>query len=257
MWLHSVGRITKIIFNNPARCDKYRAVIPIPYMNYRSLPRISNSDLTQFRNFLFGRTERKPVKAFAFGTALHEMILEPGKSGTNPQKVDLELVHKLATAAREDKFLEWILQFSSKEEVCLWQDSDTGLALKSKLDIVHENRLVVDIKSTSCRTRHEFMESCLRYDYDRQAAFYLDSLGKQGAAERKFAFVAIQKAKPFNVWKIEYAGDSDFIEFGRRKYQALLGEWKHRESLGLNFVPSTWDMELYSNDKKGLGVIAD
>jgi hypothetical protein len=101
------------------------------------------------------------------------------------------------------------------------------------------------------------MESCLRYDYDRQAAFYLDSLGKQGAAERKFAFVAIQKAKPFNVWKIEHAGDSDFIEFGRRKYQALLGEWKHRESLGLNFVPSTWDMELYSNDKKGLGVIAD
>lgn len=91
-------------------------------MEYRSIHRISNSDLTEFRNFLFGRSERKPVKAFAFGTALHEMILEPGGSGTNPQKVDLELVHKLATVAREDKFLNRILQISSKEEVRLWED---------------------------------------------------------------------------------------------------------------------------------------
>lgn len=210
-------------------------------MEYRSIPRISNSDLTEFRNFLFGRSERKPVKAFAFGTALHEMILEPGGSGTNPQRGDLELVHKLATAAREDKFLNWILQFSLKEEVQLWQDPETGLVLKSKLDAVHKKRLVVDIKSTSCRTLEEFMASCLKYDYDRQAAFYLDSLGAEGAAKRRFAFVAIQKVKPFNVWKIEYSGDSDFINLGRRKYQALLSEWQRQEARGLYFVPSSWD----------------
>lgn len=225
-------------------------------MEYRSIPSISNSDLTEFRNFLFGRSERKPVKAFAFGTALHEMILEPGKSGTNPQKVDLELVHKLATVAREDKFLNRILQISSKEEVRLWQDPETGFALKSKLDIVHENKLIVDLKSISCRTFEEFMTSCLKYDYDRQAAFYLDSLGAEGAADRQFAFVAIQKVKPFSVWKIEYAGDSDFIEFGRRKYQALLGEWQRREAQGRRFVPSTWDAGLYPNDEENCGQLA-
>ncbi|MBU1821575.1 MAG: PD-(D/E)XK nuclease-like domain-containing protein, partial [Bacteroidetes bacterium] len=118
------------------------------------------------------------------------------------------------------------------------------------------NQLVVDIKSTSCRTLEEFTKSCLKYDYDRQAAFYLDSLGMKGAAERRFAFVAIQKVKPFHVWKIEYLGDSDFIEYGRRKYQALLSQWRHRESLGLSFVPSTWNAGLLPNDKGSLGALA-
>lgn len=241
----SRGTNCKSNFINPARCPVHRAIIPNTYMEYRSIPRISNSDLTEFRNFLFGRPERKPVKAFAFGTALHEMILEPGKSGTNPQKVDLELVNKLATVAREDKFLEWILQYSSKEEVRLWQDLETGLALKSRLDIVYKNRLVVDIKSTSCRTREDFVASCLKYDYDRQAAFYLDSLGAEEIVKRRFMFVAIQKVKPFNIWKVEYPGNSDFINFGRRKYQSLLSEWKQREARGLCFVPSTWGTELF------------
>ena len=231
-------------------------MISIPYMNYRSLPRISNSDLTEFRNFLFNRTERKPVKAFAFGTALHEMILEPGGSGTNPQKVDLGMVHKLATIAREDKFLNWVLQFSPKEEVRLWEDLETGLALKSKLDIVHKKRLVVDLKSTSCRTRDEFLASCLKYDYDRQAAFYLDSLGAEGAAKRRFAYVAIQKVKPFDIWKIEYSGNSDFINFGRRKYQALLSEWQRREARGLYFVPSSWDTGSSPNEDGSFGQLA-
>ncbi|MPR31807.1 PD-(D/E)XK nuclease-like domain-containing protein [Salmonirosea aquatica] len=214
-------------------------------MEYRSIPRISNSDLTEFRNFLFGRSEKIPVKAFAFGTALHEMILEPGKGGTNPPFVDLELVNKLARVAREDKFLKWILQFSSKEEVRLWQDTETGLTLKSRLDIVYKNRLVVDIKSTSCRTREDFVASCLKYDYDRQAAFYLDSLGAEEGVGRRFAFVAIQKVKPFNVWRIEYSGGSDFIEQGR-----------HREFLGLPFVPMTWKPGLFPNDEESPSTLA-
>ena len=225
-------------------------------MEYRSIPRISNSDLTEFRNFLFGRSERNPVKAFAFGAALHEMILEPGKVGADSQNVDLALVHKLAMIAQEDKFLEWVLQNSQKEEIRLWQDSETGLSLKSKLDIVYENRLIVDIKSTSCRTLEEFMASCLKYDYDRQAAFYLDSLGKEEVAERGFFFVAIQKIKPFNVWRIEHPGKSGFIELGRKKYQALLREWRHRESLGLSFVPTTWKPGLCPKDKEGPGARA-
>ncbi len=166
------------------------------------------------------------------------------------------MVNKLATVAREDKFLEWVLQYSSKEEVRLWQDPVTGLALKSKLDIVHENRLIVDIKSTACRTREDFVASCLKYDCDRQAAFYLDSLGAEVASGREFTFVAIQKVKPFDIWRIQYSRESDFIDYGRRKYQALLSEWRHRESLGLSFVPSTWDADLLPNDNGSQGNLA-
>ena len=49
--------------------------MPIITTNYRQIPAISNSDLTEFRNYLFGRPNFKPQKAFGFGSALHEMIL--------------------------------------------------------------------------------------------------------------------------------------------------------------------------------------
>ena len=225
-------------------------------MNYRSIPRISNSDLSEFRNVLFNRKFRKPEKASVFGTVLHEMILEPKKRPTICAGVDMALIEKLASVAREDKFLKWALQFSRKETVQLWNDVETGLELKSKLDIVHRDRVIADIKSTSCRSEADFIATCSRFDYDRQAAFYLDSLGEEGILKRKFIFVAIQKVKPFAIWKFEYDGNSDFIRQGRRKYQALLGEWKRQEVLGLAFVPSSWVPDLCPNAGRGNGLMA-
>ena len=210
-------------------------------MNYRSIPRISNSDLTEFKDFIFGEVREKPVKAFAFGSALHELILEPQTILDLPDNVDLSLVQMLARVARNDRFLSWALRFSKKETVQLWSDPATGLALKSKLDIVHKARLVVDIKSTSCRSFADFMASCNRYDYDRQAAFYLDAIGGT-----RFAFVAVQKVKPYNVWTVEHHTAGSFIESGRKKYRKLLREWKNHELTGQPFTPSTWSHEALS-----------
>ena len=206
--------------------------------NYRSLPRISNSDLTEFKNFIFGDTQAKPLKAFAFGTALHELVLEPATIVEVPDSVDLTLIQRLARIARNDKFLKWALRFSKKETVRLWQDPVTGLELKSKLDIIHKNRIVVDIKSTSCKSLAEFLKTCEQYDYDRQAAFYLDSIGA-----RKFVFVAVQKVSPYHVWTIEHHSAGQFVETGRKKYKALLREWKRRADTGQPFTPSTWSHE--------------
>ena len=209
-------------------------------MNYRQLPRISNSDLTEFKDYIFGEKQVKPVHAFAFGSALHELILE--RSAAQPQVildlptgVDLNLVQQLAQIARTDPFLSWALRFSRKETVQLWSDPATGLDLKSKLDIVHKQSLVVDIKSTSCKTYSNFLRSCDRYDYDRQAAFYLDSI-----SAKRFVFVAVQKVKPFNVWIVEHHTAGSFIESGRKKYCRLLREWKRRADRGEEFVPSSW-----------------
>ena len=203
-------------------------------MDYRSLPRISNSDLSELKADVFGEVLEKPVKAFAFGSALHELILEP-KTILELPDVDLSLCMKLARQVRSDRFCRWALQFSKKEMTQLWDDPATGLPLKSKLDIVFKSRLIIDIKSTSCRTFPEFMASCNTYDYDRQAAFYLDSIGA-----KKFVFVAVQKVKPYHVWTVEHHTSGTFIESGRRKYRRLLREWKHREQIGQPFTPSTW-----------------
>lgn len=206
-------------------------------MNYRHLPRISNSDLSEFKAHLFGETRPTLARAFAFGSALHELSLEPNTILQLPADVDLSLVQRLARVARNDRFLSWVLRFSRKETVQLWTDPATGLDLKSKLDITHKGRLVVDIKSTSCRSYADFLTKCEQYDYDRQAAFYLDSIGA-----KKFVFVAVQKVKPYNVWLVEYSTRSPFIETGRKKYRALLREWKRRADAGQPFTPSSWNV---------------
>lgn len=202
-------------------------------MDYRSMPRISNSDLTEFRNKLFGYLPKNTVKAFAFGSALHELILEPQRIPVLPDCVNVDLVYQLASQVRADKYCSWALQFSKKESVHLWSDPATGLPLKSKLDIVHKNRLVIDLKSTGQKDYAGFLRSLRTYDYDRQAAFYLDSIGAG-----RFVFIGVQKVKPFNIWIVEPS--TGFIETGRRKYQALLREWKRREEAGQPFTPSSW-----------------
>lgn len=210
-------------------------------MEYRSLNRIANSDLSEFENFVFGRKTYYSQKALSTGQELHRHLLERHTVGPcwEPE-VDMAQVRSMARAGRRDPFLKWVIQFSQNEQVHLWEDDKTGLLLKSKLDMVYKNRLVTDLKSTSARSKVAFLKDCQRYGYDRQAAFYLDAIARPGGPRRKFVLVAIQKKKPFSVYRIEFADDSDFVEGGRRKYRFLLDMWAKRQAQGIPFVPSSW-----------------
>ncbi len=95
--------------------------------HYRSIPRISNSDLTSFKNQLFGKDEQRPEKAFAFGAAFHELVLEPKTIHSLPKEMDVALLQKLASQVRQNAFCQWYLQFSQKENIILFDDRDTGL----------------------------------------------------------------------------------------------------------------------------------
>jgi hypothetical protein len=190
-------------------------------MNYYDIPHISNSDLTAFKYKLFGLEYSAPKKAFSFGDALHGLLLEPGKYATVPEGVDGKLLSRLCELVRADRICKWYLKFSRKEQVQLFTDLDTGLACKSKLDILYRRHTILDLKTTSARTYAEFIACCQKYDYDRQAAFYLDSIGG-----KRFIFVGIQKIKPFALFHFEATALPGFVEYGRKKYKALLRKWK-------------------------------
>jgi PDDEXK-like domain of unknown function (DUF3799) len=199
---------------------------------YRQIPAISNSDLTEFRNYLFGRPNFKPQRAFDFGSVLHETILEPKNNIIVPDSVDLELINYLAQKVKDDRFCRWVLQYASKEKVNLFNDPTTDLRCKSKLDLVHRNRLIVDLKTTSQTSYERFVKSCLDYDYDRQAAFYMDSIGA-----KRFVFVGIAKKAPHGLYHFE--ADRTFIETGRKKYKALLQRWKEYD-----YLPTSWGVPI-------------
>jgi len=189
---------------------------------YRALPRISNSDLGDFEDIVFNRPIRpKPLSAFSFGTAVHELILEPKTINHLPQDVDIAKVQTLAKTFWNDKYLKWLLRFSRKEEVVLWTCPVTGLPLKSKLDIILRGRTVYDIKTTSASNIEQFAKCAVQYGYDRQAAYYMDSI-----KAKRFFFIALSKTKKNTVFVME--ADHSFIESGRKKYRKLLSVWKQR-----------------------------
>lgn len=192
-------------------------------IDYRNIPRISNSDLTAFKNKLFGIDFKIPEKAFAFGSAFHQLVLEPQVSHALPQEIDIALLQRLAGKVRQHRMCKWYMQFSRKENIQFFTDPDTGLECKSKLDIVYKDKTIIDFKTTSARDYRSFIATAQSYDYDRQAAFYVDSLSRDVKA-KKFIFIGIQKIKPYDLFYFE--PDAPFIDMGRKKYKALLRKWK-------------------------------
>ncbi len=221
-------------------------------LDYRSLPRISNSDLTRIKEEQLGyqlsttRWATEPVRRSpnrcgtrTFGKAFHQHLLEPETVGTvleqllpdltdgrltsgDLTKPDGGSASRLTEAVRQDAFCRRYLRMAERqpaqihshernltgssaaqaerERIVLFTDPTTQLACKSRLDLVYtsprrQNALIFDFKTTSARTQAQFLQSCYDYDYDRQAAFYLDSLryadGHEWATTKRFRFVFI------------------------------------------------------------------
>ncbi|GAA4024876.1 hypothetical protein GCM10022409_06080 [Hymenobacter glaciei] len=76
---------------------------------------------------------------------------------------------------------------------------------------------LIDFKTTSSPDLGHFLTTIEKYDYDRQAALYLDVLGAT-----RFLIIGVQKKAPHNVWRVELTGTPGLIEQGRKKYARLL-----------------------------------
>jgi hypothetical protein len=201
--------------------------------NYRTFPAYSNSDLTEFERFLTAEPNKIPVKAFAEGSAFHQLLLEPYCGRPLDTTIELDRLREMARSVRSTRFGRWALQWGRKEQPHLFRNTRTGLLCKCQTDITLRHGLIVDVKTTRARTYRQFLECCEQYQYDRQAAFYLDGLNA-----KRFVLLGVQKTAPFQVFYFEPTADRvgrTFIEQGRERYQRLL-ELLTKSS----FRPSSW-----------------
>jgi hypothetical protein len=224
---------------------------------YRALPRISNSDLTRLKEEHLGYGGSLPVvqqrmeRAKVFGRTFHQHLLEPESVGAVMQQLLPDMLagpdllapaqsKQLATlmeTIRQDTFCRRYLRLSERERVVLSTDPATGLACKARMDMLYtspkrQNALIIDIKTTSARTQSQFLDSCYTYDYDRQAAFYLDSLrnadSRDWANTRqfRFVFVGIMKQNPHRLFAVDATSIPGFVDYGRKKYRFWLRKWR-------------------------------
>ena len=102
----------------------------------------------------------------------------------------------------------------------------TGVGVKLRPDLLVRSRAgrqltLIDFKTTSSPDLPHFLTSIEKYDYDRQAALYLDVLGAT-----RFLIIGVQKkgnpSGVYEVWRVELTAMPGLIEQGRKKYTRLL-----------------------------------
>ena len=84
---------------------------------------------------------------------------------------------------------------------------------------------LIDFKTTSSPDLANFLTTIEKYDYDRQAALYLDVLGAT-----RFLIIGVQKKAPHEVWRVELTATPHLIEQGRKKYSTLLRHHAQRRT---------------------------
>ena len=237
---------------------------PLP-ADYRSIPRVSNSDLTKLKEEHLGywsvpSARFVPESARTFGKAFHQHLLEPETIGAVMEQLLPDLAPKetaqlgnLMQAIRNDTFCRRYLRAAERgligsasaqrEQVVLFTDPVHRVPCKARLDLVYtspkrQSALILDFKTTSARTQAQFLQSCYDYDYDRQAAFYLDGLrhadpimGNDWSMTRRFRFVfiGVMKQRPHRLFAVEATSLPNFIEYGRKKYRFWLRKWKEEQ----------------------------
>ena len=209
------------------------AVSPAHYQHYKDNPEL-----------------REETKALLFGRAFHLCILEPDKFDElvvkepkmDKRTKDGKAMAKEFAESNEGKIIlspvEWnsligmrnriyssveateLLSKGNAEEVMVWEDPDTNVLCKCKADWVNlEDGYIMDIKTTQDATPRGFRNSCYKWGYDRQSAFYSDAFGVNN-----FIFVVIEKSAPYNIGV--YTCGDDFMSGGRVKYKNLLQTYK-------------------------------
>lgn len=196
-------------------------LLRVSYDDYRALPAIANSDLSRLRDALDGRPPRTDSGsgALSFGTAFHTALLEPDDYQAGQPGLNDTLIWWLVEGVKLNTELNRLLAGGLTERSALFTEPSTGTLCKLRADLVlnqpGEPYTVVDFKTTLARDTEHFRLQCSHYDYDRQAAFYLDALH----AER-FLLVGVQKVEPFGVFPLEVP--AEMLAEGRRKYMHLL-----------------------------------
>lgn len=184
-----------------------------------------------FWNRRFGRPGKK---AFDIGHAAHKLVLGAGpelvridaekwlsnavkaevaavrEAGGVPLKpADWDAVHAMAEALQSHPFAAKLFTNGMAERTMVWQDEQTGVMCRSKVDYLRPDG-IVDYKSCDKAELGHLRKSVYNFGYHIQAAFYLRGFRARSLSgtEPYFAFVAQEKEAPYLVTVFQLTQDA-------------------------------------------------
>lgn len=203
---------------------------------YYYRPEVSNSDLSWLEKYWMPQSYVIDLEAaYRFGSLLDAMITEPENvdyfkrkvGGTFFTKEEFDKANEMKKVFFKDPFCKSLAAQSQMQKVSVKHDFEIDydgflfkLPVRCKWDFyVPHVDMSGDLKSTACTTQKQFEESIRHFNYDKQAAWYMDIEGKSN-----FMFIGISKAN-FKIFKVPVKRESQIYKDGKRKYQDLAFRW--------------------------------
>ena len=113
-----------------------------------------------------------------------------------------------------------LIRDSRIENSFFWQDEESGLFLKARPDILHEN-MIVDLKTCSDASPRAYQAEMVRYGYHVQGAMIRDAVEAiEGRRINNVINICVETKYPYNMGI--YLLDEDAIDQGQIKYKQIL-----------------------------------
>ena len=238
----------------------------------------ADQSMAKFKSVYFP-DELEPPKGrpdhFAFGTALHNMMLDPaefersfipkpdldfrtkagkdwkvenrGKHILSPwDQYALSKMKKNIEASRYWK--EFTTGDYETELAIFWQDELTGLQCKAKLDLINWERGSLDLKTMAkAATERNIRYSCNDYKYGLQDAHYTSGVNAVFPdACLDFVFGFVEKNPPFETRDCVFG--TEYRAGARNHYEALMSDVSY--ALETNYYPCIGDNQQFIMELK-------
>lgn len=196
-----------------------------------------------------------PTEAMRFGTAVHIMLLDHASEHSriavlpnsinrrtkigkqqyesfmyqNQDKIiikpeQLESLELILESVKSHEAAAKLLEGGQSELSIFWRDEETQFPCKARADLIHNNGVVVDVKTTRDASEQEFQRQAYKLKYHLQAAWYIDGIS-QYEKVTSFTFVCVETEPPYGV--AVYTYDDEAIEYGRNQYREYLNTYVH------------------------------
>lgn len=203
--------------------------------------------------------EHKETPALMLGTAIHSRLLEPelfmdtyvttaisDKRSNEYRMFELNnadrqilsfdqfiAVEGIARSVEKHEMANHLLSIGAVEHTIIWQDEETGIWCKIRPDCLNADidlGVCVDVKSTEDASEEAFIRSCIKYQYDLQAAFYLEGLRSAFGRDFDFCFLPVEKSAPYGCQL--FAAPAEMLERGQRLVRKALRTLKRCRDTG-------------------------
>ncbi|MBK7421876.1 MAG: PD-(D/E)XK nuclease-like domain-containing protein [Propionivibrio sp.] len=210
----------KQILRSPAHYQAYlaganRKETPAMFLGTATHSRLLEPELFEQEYVVapVGDKRSKEWKAFEIANA-HRKILTPDQFAT---------LEGIACSVSQHQSAMALLQAGLVEHTLIWQDEDTGIWLKIRPDclcIDLGTGICLDVKKTVDASPAAFARAAVNYEYDLQAAVYLEGLRTVFQRDFDFIFLAVEESAPYGC--ALYGAPSEMLERGQQRFRHAL-----------------------------------